>query len=213
MHIVPLRAETLTPLAYGSLAVDGGVASISEILGDRALAFALCAAFGMMSSSSVLPQSADYREDLSRMPWRTSLLKARSSHLLPPLAKRSDLGIEGGYQNNFRVAAGTGDFKEFFTIQEIAPGSIYDGALFVEDEAMDPFAIAGCDEVVVRMGNSRTGQVLLTRGAGDMPVRLNAATAWLFGRRLPVDRFYLHNLQASPFMSLEEAAGEVSAWG
>jgi hypothetical protein len=43
-------------------------------------------------------------------------------------------------------------------------------------------------------------------------VRLNAWTGALFGRELPMDRYCLHSLQLTPWMSLEEAAAEVALW-
>jgi hypothetical protein len=42
-----------TPFNYGHLAVQGGVATIPEIIGDRAVAFALAAALGLMRASVV----------------------------------------------------------------------------------------------------------------------------------------------------------------
>jgi hypothetical protein len=43
-------------------------------------------------------------------------------------------------------------------------------------------------------------------------VRLNAATAALFERELPVERYCLHNLQLTPEMPLADAAAEVKQW-
>jgi hypothetical protein len=43
-------------------------------------------------------------------------------------------------------------------------------------------------------------------------VRLNAAAALLFGRRLPVERYILHETQLTGPMTLDEAASEVGTW-
>jgi hypothetical protein len=113
MHTIPIRATTLSPFHYGHLLIQDGTATIPDIIGDRALAFALCAALGMMRSIGVLP-SKNYREHLSVMPWRTSVLETDEPRLLPPRACRSDLGVEGGYPDRVRKAATSGNFKEFF---------------------------------------------------------------------------------------------------
>jgi hypothetical protein len=54
--------------------------------------------------------------------------------------------------------------------------------------------------------------VRLQRAADPGPVRLNAATAALFGRELKVERFLLYGLQLTPRMSPAEAAEEVAQW-
>ncbi len=208
MPITPIRATTLTPYNYGHLAVQGGVATIPELIGDRAVAFALAAALGMMQASVVLP-SKDYRTHLAAMPWRTSVLETDSPRLLPPLARRSDLGAEGGYPEKVRRAAASGNFKEYFTIQEVPQGQVFRGAVFGED----PFArVDGVNTLVVRIGSNRTGMLKIERDDSVKEVRLNAATALLFGRRLEIERYVLHEMQLTPSLALDDAAREVEAW-
>lgn len=208
MPITPIRATTLTPYNYGHLAVQGGVATIPELIGDRAVAFALAAALGMMQASVVLP-SKDYRTHLAAMPWRTSVLETDSPRLLPPLARRSDLGAEGGYPEKVRRAAASGNFKEYFTIQEVPQGQVFRGAVFGED----PFArVDGVNTLVVRIGSNRTGMLKIERDDSVKEVRLNAATALLFGRWLEIERYVLHEMQLTPSLALDDAAREVEAW-
>jgi hypothetical protein len=68
------------------------------------------------------------------------------------------------------------------------------------------------DVIVVRIGSNRTGMLKVQRDASVETVRLNAATALLFGRRLPVERYLLHETQLTGPMTLEEAATEVGKW-
>ena len=209
MKITPIRATTLTSFNYGHLAVQGGVATIPEIIGDRAVAFALAAALGLMRASVVLPDK-DYRVHLAAMPWRVSVLETKQPHLLPPLARRSDLGVEGGYPDRVRRAAASGNFKEYFSIQEVPAGQDYSGAVFGEDP-FERVSDVG-DAIVVRIGSNRTGMLKIERDASVETVRLNAATALLFGRRLPVERYILHETQLTGPMTLDEAASEVGTW-
>lgn len=209
MKITPIRATTLSPFNYGHLPVQGGVATIPEIIGDRAVAFALAAALGMMRACVVLPDK-DYRGHLAAMPWRLSVLETKNPRLLPPLARRSDLGVEGGYPDRVRRAAAIGNFKEFFSIQEVPTGQDYNGAVFGEN----PFELVpdASDVIVVRIGSNRTGMLKIERDASVDTVRLNAATGLLFGRRLPVERYVLHETQLTAPMTLDDAAREVGTW-
>jgi hypothetical protein len=206
---MPIRATTLTPFNYGHLAVQGGVATIPDIIGDRALAFALAAALGIMRACVVLP-GKDYRGHLAAMPWRLSVLETKDPRLLPPLARRSDLGVEGGYPEKVRRAAASGNFKEFFSIQEMPPGQDYRGAVFGENP-FERVPDAG-DTIVVRIGSNRTGMLKIEHDESIKMVRLNAATGLLFGRRLRVERYVLHETQLTAPMTLDEAASEVGTW-
>ncbi len=209
MKIIPIRATTLTPFNYGHLAVQGGVATIPEIIGDRAVAFSLAATLGMMHASVVLPQK-DFLTHLGQIPWKASVFVTKDPRLLPPLARRSDLGVEGGYQDNIRRATGSGNFKEFFTIQEVPAGQIFRGALFGED----PFEYEVCDDdrIVARIGSNRTGMVLYERDETVTEVRMSAATAALFGCSMTVEHYFLEETQLTPSMSLEAAAEAVMTW-
>lgn len=205
--IVGVRAEALTPFAYHSLAVQSGTATLPELIGDRALAFALASTLGHLPGHVALPKK-DYRRDLSAMPWRTSVLMADQPRLLPPLVRRLNLDDEGGYQEKIREVTYKGNLKQFFLIQEVPPGVVFTGAIF----GFNPFAAANQDELVIRIGLHRNGMVRLSRDTKVATVRLNAATASLFGRELTVDRFLLYGLQLAPPMALRDAADEVAQW-
>lgn len=207
MAIVPIRASVLAPFNYGHLAVQGGVATIPEIVSDTAIAFGLCAAMGMLHTC-LRPPEENYRLHISRMPWRTSMLTCNRPRLLPPLARRSDLGVEGGYPSKVQRAAKSGNFKEFFTIQEVPCEQVFQGAVF----GLDPFLEAGEDRIVVRIGSNRTGILLIEKDEDSREVRLNAATGALFSRSVPVARYLTHRLQMSPPMSLDAAARETAEW-
>jgi hypothetical protein len=204
---IGLRAETLTPFAYHSLAVQGGTATLPELIGDNALAFGLATTLGYAGASVALP-SKDYRRDLLAMPWRTSVLSADAPRLLPPIARRLNLEEEGGFQKKLQDVVYKGNLKQFWTIQEVPPGQVFRGALF----GFDPFAEAGRETLVIRIGLHRNGLLRLQRAPDITSVRLNAATATLFGRELPVERFLLYGLQLTPHMSTADAAEEVAQW-
>ena len=205
--IVGLRAETLTPFAYHSLAVQGGTATLPELIGDNALAFGLASALGHIRSRGALPVK-DYKRDLLAMPWRTSVLMADAPQLLPPLARRLNLDEEGGYQKKLRDVTYKGNMKQYWTTQEVPPGAFFRGAVF----GVDPFKETGQDAVVIRIGLHRNGMVKLSRDTEINRVRLNAATAALFERELSVERFLLYGLQLTAPMPLAEASEEVARW-
>lgn len=204
---IGLRAETLTPFAYHSLAVQGGTATLPELIGDNALAFGLASALGYLWVRGALPEK-DYRRDQLAMPWRTSVLMTDEPRLLPPLVRRLNLEEEGGYQRKLRDVTAKGNLKQFWTIQEVPPGAVFRGAIF----GFDPFKETGQTSLVIRIGLHRNGMVKLTRDSGIKRVRLNAATAAVFGQTLPVERFLLYGLQLTPWMSLANAAEEVAQW-
>ncbi|GAB0150532.1 hypothetical protein McPS_32740 [Marichromatium sp. PS1] len=204
---IGLRAETLTPFAYHSLAVQGGTATLPELISDNALAFGLAGTLGWMRASGALPEK-DYRRDLGVMPWRASLLIADDPRLLPPLARRLNLEEEGGYQKKLRDVTYKGNLKQFWTTQEVPPGAVFRGALF----GIDPFEETGQTSLVIRIGLHRNGMLKLTRDDSIEQVRLNAATAALFGRELAVERFLLYGLQLTEWMPLTQAGEEVARW-
>jgi len=205
--IVGLRAETLTPFAYHSLAVQGGTATLPELIGDNALAFSLASALGHLRARGALPEK-DYKRDLLAMPWRASVLMVDAPRLLPPLARRLNLEEEGGYQKKLRNVTYKGNMKQYWTTQEVPPGAVFRGALF----GFDPFKKAGQDTIVIRIGLHRNGMVRLSRDTDIRKVRLNAATAALFARELAVERFLLYSLQLTAAMPLAEASEEVARW-
>jgi hypothetical protein len=207
---LPVKARTLTPFAYHSLMVQSGTATLPELIGDRAVAFGLAHALGMAVARVALPKK-DYRGHLCAMPFRTSVFNTPDPELLPPLTRRLNLDAEAGYQKKVQDVAKKGNLKEFFHIQEVPPDKEFFGVVF-GFEGFDPFAYLQTDTIVTRVGLHRSGMLKLTRQAGSHPIRLNASTAWLFGRKLEVERYCLHNLQLTPAYRLEDAAAEVSAW-
>jgi hypothetical protein len=205
--ITPIRATTLTPFAYQSLMVQSGTATLPELIGDRAIAFALAATLGMMAARVALP-SKDYKRDLSAMPYRTSVFTTTEPRLLPPLIRRLNLDAEAGIKEKIQNVAKKGNLKDFFMTQEVPPQQVFRGAIF----GLDPFTATAQRELVIRIGLHRAGMVRLERDSEIEEVRLNAATAALFERELPVARYCLHSLQLTPVMPLAEAAEEVTTW-
>ena len=205
--VVGLRAETLTPFAYHSLAVQGGTATLPELIGDMALTFGLATTLGYARNWVALP-SKDYRRDLAALPWRASVLTTADPHLLPPLARRLNLEEEGGFPMKLHEVTAKGNLKQYWTTQEVPPYTVFRGALF----GIDPFRETGQDRLLIRIGLHRNGMVRLTRDPEVTEVRLNAATADLFDRSLPVERFLLYQLQLTPVMTLKAAADEVTRW-
>ena len=205
--LVGLRAETLTPFAYHSLAVQGGTATLPELIGDMALTFGLATTLGYARNWVALP-AKDYRRDLAALPWRASVLVTAAPRLLPPLARRLNLEEEGGFPKKLHEVTAKGNLKQYWTTQEVPPYTVFRGALF----GIDPFRETGRDSLLIRIGLHRNGMVRLTRDAEVKAVRLNAATAALFDRPLPVERFLLYQLQLTPTMALDAAAMEVGQW-
>jgi hypothetical protein len=203
---VGVRATTLTPFCYHSLMVQSGTATLPEIIGDRAMAFALAAALGMIVPRGGLPPK-DYRRDLTAMPHRTSVFLTDAPRLLPPLVRRLNLDAEAGIKEKVQSVAKRGNLKDFFYMQEVPPDQVFTGAVF----GLDPFAESAQRELVVRIGLHRNGMVKL-EPASVGHVRLNASTGALFGRELPVERYLLHGLQLTRFMPVAEAATEVAQW-
>ena len=156
--IIMIRATTLTPFAYHSLMVQGGSATLPELISDRAVAFGLAATLGWMSSSSALP-GKDYRRHLAALPFRTSVFTTDSPRLLPPLIRRFNIDDEGGCQKKFTDATRKGNVKTFFSIQEIPVNQHFYGAIF----GLDPFTATGEEELVIRIGLHRNGMIRLEK--------------------------------------------------
>lgn len=218
--LTPVTATTLSPFHYHSLAVPGGTATLSTFMADRSVAYGLAGAMGALAASTALPRK-DYRRDLHRLPWLASMFEARNPRLMKPLGRRLTLDAEGGAPKRVSDATGSGNLKDWFFIQEVPPGVIYEGAVF----GPDPFAMASEIEgklvkaIVMRTGRHLGGLIRLEKRAGsEAPLRLNAHTAWLFGHdvagdeRLALDVFALHDIQVTVPIALREAAGIVGSW-
>ena len=216
-----IRATTLTPFHYHSLAVPSGTATLAPYLADRAISYALASAMGALAASPALPKK-DYLRDFRALPWLASVFEAREPRLMRPLGKRLNLDAEGGYQKRIHEATGTGNLKTWFFIQEVPPGTVYHGAIF----GPDPFLLAGGVEnrdvgrIVVRIGRHLGGMLALDRCESDDndKVRLNAWTADLAGYDvdndplMSVDVYALHDIQITAPMPLGSAAERVNAW-
>lgn len=217
--LVLVRATALTPVTYFSLAIQDGVATLPDALPDIPVLFALAAAHGLMPGHPCLPMVPDYRRHLSNIPWRASVFEAVRPGLLPPIAQRRAIDSEAGRHNRFTNAASRGNFKDYFRVQSIPPAGaelasgdeagvgVFQGAIF----GPDPFPV-GEDSLVVRIGKNRSGMLLLERAHETRPVRLNAYTAAMFDDELPVERYMLHSLQASPLIPVAEAERRLATW-
>jgi hypothetical protein len=191
--------------------VQSGSATLPELIGDRAAAFGLALTLGMTIPRVGLP-AKDYRAHLGAMPYRTSVFVTDTPRLLSPLARRLNLDAEAGLQKKIQDVAKKGNLKDFFYTQEVPPGQLFRGAVFGLD-GFDPFTESRRDELVIRVGLHRSGMVRLRRAKVPLPrVRLNVATAWLFGRELPMERYCLYEIQLTPWMAIGEAAEEVLRW-
>ncbi|MCK5725762.1 MAG: hypothetical protein KAH22_02910 [Thiotrichaceae bacterium] len=203
---IGIRAETLSPFAYHSLMVQGGTATLPELISDNAIAFGLASSLGMMQARVALP-SKDYLRDWHSMPWRSSVFMTKTPELLPPIIRRLNLTEDGGYKTKLQNLTKKGNFKDFFSTQEVPQGVVFQGALF----GFDPFKATGLKEIIIRIGLHRNGMVRLTKQK-QKSVRLNASTAVLFKRNLSVDRYLLHSLQLTAEIPLKEALEEVQQW-
>ncbi len=217
--VTAIRAVTLTPFHYHSLAVPSGTATLSTFLADRSMSYALAGAMGGLRPSVCLPVNKDYLRDLAAMTWLCSAFEAENPRLLPPLGKRLNLDTEGGYQKRVMDATGTGNLKTWFYIQEVPQDVVYYGAVF----GPDPFAMASeaegreVDEIIIRTGRHLGGLVSLRRAEEAPQVRLNVHTAHLFGantadENLKVEVFALYDIQLTKRLELPVAAEIVAGW-
>jgi len=210
MKCIGIEAKSLTPFCYHSLMVQSGTATLPELISDCAVAFGLAATLGMTAAQTALP-AKNYRTHLKAMPYWTSVFVTDSPRLLPPLVRRLNLDAEAGIQEKIQNVAKKGNLKDFFYTQEVPSDQVFRGVVFGIN-GFDPFTYAGEKELVIRIGLHRNGMVLLKQTENIPPIRLNANTAALFQRELPVERFCLHNIQLTPWLGPKEAAAEVAQW-
>ena len=208
INAITIRATTLTPFAYHSLMVQGGSATLPELISDRAIAFGLAATLGILRASVALPNK-DYYRHLKAMPYRVSVFTTKKPRLLAPMIRRLNLTEEGGFPPKQQSVVKRGNLKDYFHTQEIPEKQTFTGAIFGLN-GFQPFKEQ--DKLVIRIGLHRNGMVLLEKADSEIPVRLNANTAALFNCELPVERYCLHNLQLSPAYSLKEAKQEIMKW-
>ncbi len=218
---VGVRLRTLTPYHYRSTPVPGGMSTIPQYLGDLAIMYAVAKALGSLAPSVALPCRADLRggvlRDLRRMPWLASVLESRDARLMPRLGRRLSLDGEGGLQETVEAATSTGNVKTWYFIQEVPPGTVYEGAIF---GAPDVFEAAGeaqgapAGRIVVRIGRNLSGVASVERCEAIEKVRLNLWTDQLVGMKpdLEMERYALHNIQPSESMEIGEAAARMRMW-
>jgi hypothetical protein len=207
--VTGIQAETLSPFSYHSLMVQGGTATLPEIISDAAIAFGLASTLGMMRAQVALPKK-DYLRDWQAMPWRSSVFCTQHPELLPPMIRRLNLTEEAGYAEKLQNLTKKGNFKDFFTTQEVPANITFSGALF----GFNPFKATGQDELIIRIGLHRNGMLRLTPDKQTKVCLLNASTAALFANAeaLPVDRYLLHSLQLTSEMTTKEALNIVKHW-
>ena len=210
--LLGLKATLLTPMAYHGLMADGGSSTIADLLSDKAMAFAVAESLGWMAAGAGLPSRPDYRKHLGSMPYRTSLFLPRGGENSPrlglPQARKLNIDAEGGRPSSLAGVTGSGNVKDYFTIQETLPGATYEGVLWWKDGVPNELP----DAWVVRMGLGRQAMVQLERIEVPGQVSLNAHTAGLFARPLACGRYYLHTLQATEPMTPDRAANEMAGW-
>jgi hypothetical protein len=97
-------------------------------------------------------------------------------------ASNSVPSVEGGYPDRVRRAAASGNFKEYFSIQEVPAGQDYSGAVFGEDP-FERVSDVG-DAIVVRIGSNRTGMLKIERNAYRLD-RSGGRQGILFGQGQP----------------------------
>lgn len=217
LQITPVRATTLSPFHFHSLAVQDGTATLSTFMPDRTMSFALGAALGALLPSPALPQK-DYRTHLKALPALASVFEARNPRLLKPLGKRLNLDGEGGYTQKIIHATSSGNLKTWFFVQEVPQGVVYEGAFF----GLDPFELLHsksggkeCNEIIIRTGRHLGGLVKVER-ADIGAARINLHTPSLLGISPPTDvdmeLYALHDLQLSGKMGLSQIANIYQNW-
>ena len=213
--IFPFRLTALSPWAWHGMAVPSGTSTLNDIVTDTAMAFATAAALGWMPRSPCLPSAPDYRAHLAILPFRTTLFLGAHNRLNRPLARRLNLDAECGMPKSVHDARNSGNIKDYYHIQEVAAGAVFDGSFL----HADPLRIAheaygeSPNRLIVRLGLGRNGVGLLERRADPPPIHLNLHTARLFDpeNALPAGPYRLHNIQPSkpidPDTALEITAG------
>jgi hypothetical protein len=205
---VGIRAKTLTPFYYHGLYALDGSATHPNVITDTALMFALQAAL-LPNPIPILRSTPDYRADLSKMPWRASLLWGDENEMITPVRHTIDVEREGGNHENMQKNMGSGHFKKTFFVHEVAAGATYQGLVV----GLNPFKLLKTEEFVVRVGVSRLGLLALQPTKEIKTVKLNTATAKLFKRDLPEAHRILDTIRISQqSFSVKEASDELRLW-
>ena len=214
--VFPFRLTSLSPWAWHGLAVPSGTATLNDIVTDTAMAFAVAAALGMMPRSPCLPTKPDYRGHLASLPFKATLFLGHDNRLNRPLARRLNLDAECGMPASVHTARASGNIKDYYHIQEVATGSVFQGSFL----HADPLSIAQeaydvqVDRLVVRLGLGRNGVGLLERCTDQPDICLNLHTARLFDPDvdLRAGPYRLHNIQPSLPLEAAEALRVTAGW-
>lgn len=217
--IYAYKLTALAPWAWHGLAAPSGTATLNDVVTDTAVAFAAAAALGMAPRAPCLPSAPDYAAHLAGLPFRTSLFMGRGNGLLRPLARRLNLDAECGLPAAVDNARKSGNIKDYFHVQEVAPGATFHGFFLLRD----PLRLAeeaygeGVPRLVVRLGLGRAGMGLLEPAPREQPqegIRINLHTARLFDPDIAIEAesYLLHSIQPSRPLEPDHALRVVSGW-
>jgi len=202
-----INARVLTPFYYHGLYARDGSTTHPNVITDTAFMFALRAA--LLGTPPVLRAQPDYKADLKKIPWRASLLIGTTNSMLPPVRHTIDVAREGGYHENMQKNMGSGNFKGTFFVHEVAVGANYEGILL----GPNPFKILKSKTIVVRVGVAKQGMLeISSHKPVNKTVRLNTATARLFGRDLKEAYRIIDTIRISQALSQNEATEELQLW-
>ena len=128
---------------------------------------------------------------------------------LPPVRHTIDVAREGGYHENMQKNMGSGNFKNTFFVHEVAVGANYEGILL----GPNPFRILKSKRFIVRVGVAKQGMLEISLSQQPIKtVRLNTATAKLFGRDLKEAHRIIDTIRVSQALSQNEAREELQLW-
>ena len=214
--VFAFRLTALSPWAWHGLAVPSGTSTLNDVVTDTAIAFATAAGLGMLPRSPCLPSVPDYRGHLAALPFKTTLFLGHDNRLNRPLARRLNLDAECGMPANVHTARKSGNIKDYYHIQEVAAGSVFQGCFLHADPLRIAHEAYGerIDRLVVRLGLGRTGVGLLERRAAHRDIRLNLHTARLFDPDIDLQAgpYHLHNIQPSQPLEASEALRITAGW-
>ena len=230
--VFPFRLTALSPWAWHGLAVPSGTSTLNDIVTDTAMAFATASALGWMPRSPCLPSAPDYRAHLAALPFRTALFLGADdgggtdgerqrgpptgNRLERPLARRLNLDAECGMPKSVHDARSSGNIKDYYHIQEVAAGAVFDGSFLHADPLRIAYDAYGerLHRLVVRLGLGRNGIGLLERRVAPSSVHLNLHTAKLFDPDvdLPAGPYRLHNIQPSQPLDADTALRVTAGW-
>ena len=210
---ISVEAVSLTPFYYHGLYIPDGSSTNPTLLTDTTVMFALAHALGCPPTRGTRSKP-NYAADISRMPWRASIFTEYQENVgefnrrLMPVRHSLDVEREGGYQESLQKNLGSGNVKKIWYVHEVAEGARYRGALF----GPNPFKTYGLNEIVVRVGVGRMGMIRLRPVESLETVRLNTATARLFGTDINEEYRVLDTIRVSTPVSLPEAQSVVRQW-